>query len=222
LYVYATIFPFAVQLDDDWSTWLANSKVSTALQQPFTWTIFATFPNVRLITLTGAAYAIWPVSFILTIHHAWFLRKRLRDLSSDRVPWSLPKIGTGFVPPAFMMACFVAFFLGAPAPIGYSMFSGKRFRSGFQEIRFQDQQTCWTIRTRIKFSSIVDAGFGHYDPNVCWIRFPTESGILGVKRWVCNLAPSARWTNVSRDQQEKSYEDCSSLTGKTDIHPVEQ
>lgn len=222
LYVYAIIFPFAIHLDDKWSSDLSKSRMAAALQQPLTWAVFATFSSVRLITIGGAVFSIWPLSVILVVYHSRYLLKSLRHLAKDRVPWSFKNMGTGFVPPAFIVICGLAFQLGAPAPIGYSMFSGRKFRGGSHELRIDDKQACTTVQSRIMFSAVVDAGFGFHNENSCWIRFPTESGLRGVKSWLCGMSTDFVWTLIPRGRAEGFIEGCEGLPRKTNVDPVVQ
>ena len=193
LYVYGVVFPLVIVLDKNWAQQLASSRLNAALISPFFWAIFIYLIHIKSRHLSTIMITTWPLIVGLLVYHTVMIKNRLRSDSTDETLLHKPKLKASLIPPALMILSFVAFHLGAPAPLGFSMFSAQDRSEKIHWIDIANTSFCRTAPSYFSFPGVGEARLTSSSNGFCSVGFPTESGMRGIKKAICRTRPHLQW-----------------------------
>ncbi len=208
IFVYGIFFPFVLLIDETWAERINQPRPAVALRQPFFWCLATIFSFIRSTDFSISAIKVWPVAALLLGYHLKMLLsskfKRSAGLSFSEL-FKNPRI---LVAPSLVLLTFVASQSGAPSPVGFSMFSGRTLGSNTHALHVSNRETCRQILAQWTFLLVVDAGAFRNADGTCVIRFPTLSGLHGLKDRLCLMNPNNQWSVQLRGSEILTPENC--------------
>lgn len=156
-----------------------EKKVSEKINNPFFWLILLIL--MSLIFALGITYRTLLLSTALIVFQLWLMKNT--DLKSDAPQWVASwKV---FVPGGFVLLTMVARFLGAPAPLGYSMFSGVESKP-VRVLETGNVEVCSYLGQNLRRTIVSDLRFV-WKPGSpqCYVLFPTAGSYEYLKNHLC-------------------------------------
>lgn len=208
LFVYGFFFPFALLVDDDWANDLGKGISASALSHSFFWCAAAVFFAIKATDFSMTAVKVWPVAAFLIFYHL----RRLGKLRKATTPYprylDLLRSPRSLIAPILVVVTFMASALGAPAPLGFSMFSSRDSGKNRHVLYVPDRDTCRQILKQWMFSAVVDAGAHANADGTCTLTFPTLSGLQGMKDRLCSMNPQSVWSTREKGADFSTPEIC--------------
>lgn len=212
LYAYLAILPLVVLIDSNSLKVIRSPRVRDALlgNEYFWYFVHVLllgsmgWKNRDVLTYFGRH---WIAAGVLIGIHVWIFRRSFQTEGGAQATffrsWR-PLYFKGLTGVLVIVALSpVAAWLGAPAPIGYTMFSGREARFASYEIRLQGRDACLRLERNFVALSFTDVSISRtYD--TCRVSGPTESGAISVARSIC-ADPILR--SMVKTMEVKSSED---------------
>ncbi len=190
LFVYFTFCPFLLLIDSNVVARIKGERFRSLLSNEFLWITVLLLGVVSFDWMkTGpSAFFIrpWIVTVALLSVHGWLLKQAVGETrGSDWVftDWR-PKAATAVLL-LVLAATPVAAWLGAPAPVGFTMFSGRGKEMAPYQIRLKDMALCGQVSANVRMYSSTDGRFSWNSESFCSITGPTKSGMDFVLKQLC-------------------------------------
>jgi hypothetical protein len=195
LFVYLTLCPLLLLIDKDVLNVLRDQRYRSLISSEFLWMAILLF-GVTAFDWTKMSPSVFylrsgTMALILLSFHVWKFWTSIRELKHFElvvVGWK-PKFSTLALLAVFA-ATPVAAWLGAPAPIGFTMFSGRGYRgpdsgTASHQVRINDPATCGQLAGKLLMFSSTDGRFYSENNSSCVIAGPTASGLSFVLNRLC-------------------------------------
>ncbi len=192
LFVYLAIVPLVVFADPSILRMIKDIRVRALLANPYFWffTHVIFMGSIGWKGRTFFSYFIrhWVVAILLLGLHAWLFRRSFRDSEFFEVnrwrqwkPLRLKWVSTVLLLVALTP---LAAWLGAPAPIGFTMFAGRARQFADHQIKVRSPAACNRLERQFSTLEFADAKFRR-EGETCIVAGPTKSGAEHVLRRLC-------------------------------------
>lgn len=211
--IYFTFIPFVMLIDPDFINPLYTRDIKSTLQNPFFWAVLLMILFRRKIEITYPWIEVIACFVLLGIHIKQILKIGFNNEKRLGLnPIAQPQIT--LIMPTIVSITVILKVMGAPAPMGYSMFSGWKWNSPVYKIEITDNQLCSRLSPFLNKSITTDSWLRKkYDRSkpYCLAGFPTLSGIQLIKRKICDFNYAARWKYLPKNKKIWIEEDCLSF-----------
>lgn len=195
LFVYLILCPLLLLIDPEVLKGIPNGRYRNLVSNEFLWTTILLFGVTAFDWKNTTALVFFlrsgAIGLILLLFHAWRMWATASEINRYNLVFKgwRPTILTSLLLLA-LAATPIAAWLGAPAPIGFTMFSGRRSPSlekglTSHQVRIRDQAACEKVAAKIVTFSSTDGRFYFEKDSSCVISSPTESGLNFVLNRLC-------------------------------------
>lgn len=206
---YFTIAACCCLIDPNFPNFLQKLSGRVPLDSPYIWLLLGLiFQSARKIEM-HLALKLPALSLILAIAmlviHILYLRESrsirgwLNETSALQMRLTAKReksaqLGTLLLSLMWMLPIFYHF--GAPAPVGFSMFSGQttRFNQSralsMPSLKIFDSRVCEVLNRRLVRTVVVDVSFLQ-TKHGCLLIAPTDSGLRYIKERICEKSPES-------------------------------
>lgn len=205
---YLTFAATCCLIDSQFSMFLKHLARKLPIQSPFFWLLVALIFHgaTRLESKLQFGFPLISICIaiaLLAIHMFYILKA---DLKNEWFKESLPfpkgalffqskQNLSGILLVVLMCASPIFFHFGAPAPIGFSMFSGQTTKLNrgralrMPSLKIDDRQVCEILNRRLARTVVVDVSFFQSDAG-CRLIAPTRSGLRYIREKICVKSPA--------------------------------
>ena len=195
LFVYFTLCPLLLLIDPDLLQAVKVNRYRNLLSSEFLWISSLLLVGVSLNWMRVLPSVFFlrsgALSLTLLIFHGWMVWKSANELRRYGFAFAgwRPALPTAILL-LMLGATPVAAWFGAPAPIGFTMFSGRR-SSDFErvlpahQVRIMESGVCRQLNARTLVYSSTDARFSWERESGCVVSGPTASGLSFVLNRLC-------------------------------------
>ncbi len=185
LFVYILLLPVLMSINDGFNDFLQRSSFSNALRSPYFWALFTliSMSRAEVLSITALMTFVF-ISFFIFIHVYYFL-KNPNTKSHLSLNWNNLRDWRLFLLPIIMLILFLGSFIILPSPIGFKMFSSRSFQIPHYKLIIEGPWACRSAEKAWAYSQVADASWSPIDQSSCYVRFPTQSGLLFLKNKLC-------------------------------------
>ncbi|CAN5407396.1 hypothetical protein BH10BDE1_BH10BDE1_30790 [soil metagenome] len=188
LYVYFFFLPLLLLMADGFSPTLVRalgrngSLPAIAIMLAIKATVFD-FADLRTFPFLTYAFTV----LLLVFHVGLTMRPRA---NADEI-WNTYTFSfKSFVLPVIVLSTFIGSFFWLPSPLGFNMFSARRFRIPTYNLAVASGEACAFAYAKWSFSLVTDAAIEIRRDGNCSIRFPVKSGLLAIAEEICQKYPA--------------------------------
>ncbi len=206
---YLTFAGTCCLIDSEFALFLKRLAGKIPIESPFFWLVFAIIldhvSQVEAQLQIRFPLICFAIAIALFLVHGFYILKSYR--TAEWLNENLPSLGGDlFIHSkaarlatlliALMWSLPIFFSLGAPAPIGFSMFSGQTLNlnpskaRNIPTLKIDDDQICENLNRRLVRTVVVDVSFS-IGQRGCRILAPTVSGLEYIREKICTNSPAA-------------------------------
>lgn len=188
LYVYFFFLPLLMLMADGFSPVVGNSLGRSGPLPAIAIVVALKATIFDFVDLRTFPFFTFAMTLVLIVFHIGFLVRR--RASEEEIRTSFKFSFESLVLPALMVCLFVGSFYWLPSPLGFNMFSARRFRIPSYNLAVANIDACAFASAKWRFSMVTDASIDVRRDGNCSIRFPVKSGLLAIAEEICRKYPA--------------------------------
>ncbi len=189
LFVYFFLLPLVMALLPQLNSLLPETRPWIRYVGPVMTALLLAGIAADSTSLGRPPYVSIGITIVLLIAQTWaLLRIGGRHQQSRPLRFFVPPWSKALAHLLLAISFFGSFYF-FPSPIGFSMFSGSRFRTGVFVLEVAGEKACQSAKRLWRFSLASDSDVKFIDDLRCEIRFPTCSGTKLIQEKLCRLDP---------------------------------
>lgn len=212
LFVYYTVAPLLLLIDPRILSNASSPRVRQIITNEYFWLVLVIFWAASTDWGGKSSFVFflrpWSISIALLFIHAFLFRKSLRDVGVDGpihvLHANVRHLKWVWLVLLLMVLSPVARWFGAPAPIGFTMFSARAGEKDRHQINIEGKLTCARLQAAVLINRFSDAAFIWEGGEICRITGPTLSGADFVLKKLCRSKWYVPGTLIERKTNTES------------------